>query len=60
VKGKSIFISIVLFLFIFILSVHLLNINKDITALASGALDPSLKRDILFIGGQTSLQAYGL
>ena len=35
-----------------------MNINKNITCLAAGPLNPSLKRDILLIGSSSSLQAY--
>lgn len=35
-----------------------LNINKEVTALAAGVLDPALGRDLLLIGTSTSLQAY--
>lgn len=35
-----------------------LDINKPITALAAGELDPKSGRDHLFIGTPTNLQAY--
>ena len=35
-----------------------LNINKEITSLAAGQLDPSLPRDVLLVGTSNSIQAY--
>lgn len=35
-----------------------LNINKKITSIAAGMLNPSLERDVVMIGTQTALQAY--
>ena len=35
-----------------------LNINKEVTALTAGVLNPVLGRDVLLIGTSTSLQAY--
>lgn len=41
-------------------SVRFLNINRKITAMTSGALDPALSHDILIIGTQTTLLAYNV
>jgi Bardet-Biedl syndrome 2 protein len=38
--------------------VRFLNINHKVTALAAGAHDPSLGRDVLLVGTQTNLLAY--
>ena len=38
--------------------ISFLNVNQTVTALCTGRLDPSLKRDILCIGSQTNLLAY--
>ena len=35
-----------------------LNINKNITAVASGRLDPNIGRDILLVGTNTDVMAY--
>lgn len=39
-------------------SVRFLNINRKITAMTSGPLDPKIPHDILMIGTQTTLLAY--
>ena len=39
-------------------SVRYLNINKKITAVSSGALDPTVDRDVLLVGTATDLLAY--
>lgn len=39
-------------------STKFLNINKDITAICSGKLKPSVQRDMLMIGTESTLQAY--
>jgi len=39
--------------------VTFLNINKEITCLAGGAIDPSSGREVLFIGSKNNLLAYG-
>ena len=38
--------------------IQYLNINKGITALVTGRLDPDVKQDVLFVGTNTGLQAY--
>ena len=38
--------------------VRYLNINKNITAVASGRLDPNIGRDILLVGTNTDVMAY--
>jgi len=38
--------------------IQYLNINKEVTALAAGQLDPTSSRDVLLVGTSTTLQAY--
>lgn len=38
--------------------IRFLNINRKITALGAGRLDPTLARDVLLVGTQTNLLAY--
>lgn len=38
--------------------VMFLNINRKITSVVSGVLNPALQRDVLMVGTQTSLMVY--
>lgn len=38
--------------------VTFLNINKEITSIAGGSIDPDTEREILFVGSKTNLLAY--
>lgn len=35
-----------------------LNVNKEITSLCAGQLNPAIQRELLFVGSRTNLLAY--